>query len=161
MKMVNEDPYNFFQSGGWNFLPGPTQGNVSTSQIVATGFLIYSLLRAIQSLLLLNQCSKLKMTHLKSQKVAVTEVLMMVPMLVTMKEVVPLLTRRAKVKYFSSHYLHTTYIFPGEDWEELEKKAAKSDKKRHEKGEADSEDSDDGRSKKKSQSKKPNGKSRR
>ena len=25
MKMINEDPFSFFQGGGWSFLPGPSQ----------------------------------------------------------------------------------------------------------------------------------------
>jgi hypothetical protein len=65
-------------------------------------------------------------------------------------------------QYQFKHLRHRSLPDAGEDWDELERKAAKSDKKKVDNGKADASSSEDERPKKKSVAvSKANGKSKR
>jgi len=127
MKTINEDPYSFFQGGGWKFLPGPSQGNNSDSD------------------------SSSAESEFENEEEA-------------FEESESSSDASAYAASDASDDIGSGSEFDeesdGEDWDELEKKAAKSDKKIRERGASASDDSDGGRPKKKSQAK-ANGKSRR
>jgi len=128
MKMVNEDPYTFFQGGGWSFLPGPTRGDRSDSESSSTESDFAAEEDAFEE------------SESSSEGSAYGS--------------------DASDDAGSDDDFDDDDESEGEDWDELEKKAAKSDKKHKERGASVSDDSDNNRQKKKSQPK-ANGKSRR
>lgn len=123
MKHINESPYDFFQNGGWSFLGGGGAAEVRVifDAIISSLtylFRVIILKNLIQSQILRRAAKLLCLQRIRMRRV---------PMATPMSVAVALITagRRAMVSVLTQiNNLNLTY-FLGEDWDELERKAAK------------------------------------
>ncbi len=128
MKTINDSPYEFFRGGGWTFLGG-TGDEVGAPSIPCAIFLHSVLFRANRTKRpKLSLSSKQSLCRRQARRLLLSRVSKTTSMPVKTKEADLTLMMKAKVRCSNCGYdiaNDSHYYFQGEDWDELERKAAK------------------------------------
>jgi hypothetical protein len=130
MKTINESPYEFFQQGGWSFLGGAAGGeDVSLSTEILPMLMLTPLNRASLRVLTPNPSSKPTRKTLWKWRAAMKPVTMVVPEVAPMRVAhsmeAQVMMASLSISFACSNVYQT---FKGDDWDELERKAAKCER---------------------------------
>jgi hypothetical protein len=130
MKTINESPYEFFQQGGWSFLGGAAGGeDVGFSTDILPRLMLTPLNRASLRGLTPNPSSKPTRKTLWRWRAAMKPVNMVVPAVAPMKVARSMKVLVMKASLSISFVCSNVYqTFKGDDWDELERKAAKCER---------------------------------